>query len=640
MPRFRGIAAIAAACALVAGGFVGASQPAGASTNPAPWEPVATAETGTLALHGADGAQVFGGLVTDAPIAPYIVGTVLLHSGDQSSILEVCTPSPTLKPADWPCVALGSSAYPLTSGPSNIQQLSHSEPTYVGAEGDSLQSTILADYPNTSSVAGYASIYQLRLFTHDASDLPSSTYDAADIQVTPATGAFQVVYGDGVASKPGSALAVDTPGGSVQVMAPSGGVLSNVTNTDVGDLPKPLPPELTAPDGAIGYTVSGVSPSSTVSVTIHLTFHPAGYLFIDASGAFYNAGSLATITGDTVTLTIKDGGLGDDNAAANGVITDPGIPVQAPPTYVATVFTASSGSLTSGQSVTLTATVYFIGTSCPTTGTVTFFDLGDPTMTGQATTQIFTTPASAFVQGTGLFAGTVGCTVHTATTTLAVGLHLIEAEWTPSGFTTGFPGGSVLITVTAPTGCNAPGSSCTDPQPIQGNVPVGTIIISTPYTPSAPLNLGDLTLGVDPSSGVLEFSGTAPFHNISVTDTLAGGAGWTVMAQSSDLTDGTGHANGTIDSQNVGLTAVTGTPGPGFTSPVTITQNPAADPAVPPGAAAQPAGQQGLGLAPHLIASTPALGEGTYTMNGTLTINAPSSTEPNQFSGTITFTVS
>jgi hypothetical protein len=438
---------------------------------------------------------------------------------------------------------------------------------------------------------------------------------------------------------PGSSLQVTTAGGVVQVMDPSGAVLSGVTDTASAALPVSLPPELTAPDGAIGYTVSGIAAASTVSVTIHLTFQPAAYLLIDASGALYNAGSMAVINGNTVTLTIRDGGVGDDNRAINGVITDPGIPVQAPPNYVATVFTANAGSLTAGQAVTLTATVYFLGSGCPTSGTVTYFDLGDPTMTGQTTTQIFQASASTFQPGAGLFAGTIGCTVTTTTTSLAVGLHLIESEWTPSGFTTGLPGGSVLLTVTAPSACTSAGSSCTDPQNTQGTVPVGTLMITTPYTQSAPLNLGTLTLGIDPVTSVLEFTASGSFQNIVVTDTRAGGAGWSVMAQSSDLTDGTGHGNGIIDSQDVGLTGVTGVAGPGFAGAVTITQNPAADPAALPGAALLPAGDQGLGLTPHLIATTPGTGDGTYTLNGTLTLNAPSSTESGAYSGTIVFTV-
>ena len=59
------------------------------------------------------------------------------------------------------------------------------------------------------------------------------------------------------------------------------------------------------------------------------------------------------------------------------------------------------------------------------------------------------------------------------------------------------------------------------------------------------------------------------------------------------------------------------------------------EPAVAPGAS----GQQGLGEVPHTIA-TSTHGLGDETMNGTLEINAPISTEAGTFLGTITFTVS
>ena len=78
-------------------------------------------------------------------------------------------------------------------------------------------------------------------------------------------------------------------------------------------------------------------------------------------------------------------------------------------------------------------------------------------------------------------------------------------------------------------------------------------------------------------------------------------------------------------------------PGVGFSNAagnLTLASNPAADPAVAPAAT----GTAGLGGGAHTIA-TATQGVGSVTMNGTLTINAPTSTEAGTFKGTVTFTV-
>jgi hypothetical protein len=174
------------------------------------------------------------------------------------------------------------------------------------------------------------------------------------------------------------------------------------------------------------------------------------------------------------------------------------------------------------------------------------------------------------------------------------------------------------------------GGVCTDKQYIQATVPVGTLVINTPYDQAHPLDLGTLAL----SSDTTKFSGTATFDNIKVTDTRAGNLPWTISALASNLSDGAAHANSVINAQNVGLTGLTSTLGTGFTGTVTPTDNIAAN-AVAPG----DTGAAGLGgPTAHTVAHADH-GLGTVTVKGTLTLNAPSSTEPGLFTGTITFTV-
>ncbi len=234
----------------------------------------------------------------------------------------------------------------------------------------------------------------------------------------------------------------------------------------------------------------------------------------------------------------------------------------------------------------------------------------------------------------------------------SAGTHSITAVFTP-------PAGSTnLVAATSPDvdfSQDAPGTepcgdagvtsngSCCDVQTIQGTIPAGMLTISTPYTASAPLDLGTLTL--DPSGTY--FSGSTSFGSASggatsdilITDTRAGDLPWTAEAQASALSDGGSNPGSTINGQNVGLTALTVVPvtGNSFNTSVpnfTTIANPAAAPPLSP----MDSGTLGLGNAKHDFAQAQQ-GFGSVGLVGTLTLNAPSSTEAGLFKGTITFTI-
>lgn len=169
-----------------------------------------------------------------------------------------------------------------------------------------------------------------------------------------------------------------------------------------------------------------------------------------------------------------------------------------------------------------------------------------------------------------------------------------------------------------------------DAQPTSAASPTGSLAITTPYTPQSPLDLGTFVLD---SSGTM-FSATATFQNIAISDSRAGALGITATAQSSDMTSGS-H---TIDSQDLGLTNLVGsfTAGNGVQAgQVRMFDNPAANPAVAPNAS----GARGLGGGVAHIIATVSGGPGSFSMSGTLTVNAPSSTPAAVYTGTITFTV-
>ncbi|HEX9032450.1 MAG TPA: hypothetical protein VF834_11435, partial [Streptosporangiaceae bacterium] len=128
------------------------------------------------------------------------------------------------------------------------------------------------------------------------------------------------------------------------------------------------------------------------------------------------------------------------------------------------------------------------------------------------------------------------------------------------------------------------------------------------------------------------------FNGITVVDTQSGNLPWTVSAAASNLSDGTGHPNGVISGENVGLTNLAPVFVPGnaiVTGDVVITNQPAPLPPVGP----TDPGSAGLGGGPHVIATDSLQPDGTVGINGTVTLNAPTSTEAGIFTGTITFTI-
>jgi hypothetical protein len=436
---------------------------------------------------------------------------------------------------------------------------------------------------------------------------------------------------------PGAAAAVTAPDGIV-VTAPSGVSVVGSSITAAGALPAGW----TAPDGLLSYTLvfdqGQVPVGSSVTVTISgLDIIPQALISADKDGHLTDLTPQMTVPAGqtqapyTIELTLTDGGLGDEDGVANGQIVDPIVPaVPSPGLQVTSTGVSVSGSTVADQPVTWTATIGPpTGTSCPG-GSVQFTDelfQGSP---------VFTT-----VGPLPLDPGT--CSVSTTVNTLGAGFHVVTAVYTPPNNCTGSPFcgftaslGSVPYILTAPpTACDQDGSQCTDVQNVNATVPVGTLVINTPYTAASPLNLGTLELN---STGT-EFTSQVPFDDISVTDTRSGVGGantYTVSALATALTDGGTNPGSTINAENVGLTGVTSTPGIGFHGTVTTgAGNPAADPAVGP----TDTGHQGLGgPSPHTV-FTATGSTGTVTASGTLTLDAPTSTEAGLFTGTITFTV-
>ena len=208
---------------------------------------------------------------------------------------------------------------------------------------------------------------------------------------------------------------------------------------------------------------------------------------------------------------------------------------------------------------------------------------------------------------------------------------------------------SAVVSVTGP-GC----INCAGVQTV-ADLPAGMLSISTPYTAAAPLTVGTLELNstatfytasvpLDPGAADVPTAGTSPpdptFNGITIVDTQSSNLPWTLTAWSSALSDGGTSAQSLISGENVGLTGLTAVPVPGNSltaSDVTLIDQPAADPPVGPA----DTGSLGLGgQNAHVIVADTGQAEGTIGINGIITINAPLSTEPGTFGGTIVLTLS
>jgi hypothetical protein len=216
----------------------------------------------------------------------------------------------------------------------------------------------------------------------------------------------------------------------------------------------------------------------------------------------------------------------------------------------------------------------------------------------------------------------------------AVGPHPITATFVPAdpALLVGSTSLTVTHTATVPS-C----STCTDPQTVVVTVPVGTLSITTPYSPQNPFDLGTMALSADG----LRFSALADFpaagDRLTITDTRAGQQGWTASAGTTDFVNGANSING----QNLSLINVV----PDYIAGNalqfgSVTVNDVVSSTVN-GYAPGAGGSDGLKSPPANPFASAAAGNsvGTVDVRGVLKLIAPTSTPAGLYTATLTFTV-
>ena len=127
--------------------------------------------------------------------------------------------------------------------------------------------------------------------------------------------------------------------GQITVETLTGGTnLTDVTAlsaTDASVNQSGMPSGFAFTEGLVSYKVTGVAIGGTVQVSItYPSAIPAGSMVYKVDSAGFHEYTNAAISGNTITLTLTDGGSGDMDGVANGVIDDPvGVasPVSTPP---------------------------------------------------------------------------------------------------------------------------------------------------------------------------------------------------------------------------------------------------------------------------------------------------------------------
>jgi Big-like domain-containing protein len=612
----------------VAAGIVLSTGVAAYASTPT-WEPDATNEVGSIALYNASGVQVTGGNLTDSPIAAYAVGSANpLATTNINGVAKLNSAQPDpgqANPALWNTDQLsggaGSGNYPVTTAgaPAAVKNLPTTEPVVTGASGDLSVANFIDEFPNSdptglgctysATPAGctntnYENIYQLRIYTQDSTGTYSAKYDVADIMVTgqtyTGTGASRAVSG-GTWTQVYPGSTATTVGSSENPSVQGDNVTFTATEVEADGI--------THPAGSIQFTIDGSAAGTPQTVS-------AGGVatFATSSLAVGNHPVTATFTPTASGVTGSTGTLAGGQTVTKQLI------------GTTTTLSFDGHQTTANTATTLSGTVTAADSSIPA-GTVSFFD-------GTSVTPLNSSPITV----------TAGSYSWPDTAGFASGTHSVVAKFTPTDTTTYNASQSAPVNfftqgATAPV-CSQTGSQCTDVQNIQGEIPVGTLVISTPYSGTNVLDIGTLALD---STGD-EWTGNAPFKCITVTDATSSGAPFVASAQASTLT---GPGTNAISGENVGLTNLApaaapitcpdgSTPAQSYSKAVTPTNVPAATPVV---ASSTDPGTLGLGNAPHTILTGTAGGEGTSVYDGTITLNAPTSAQAGTYTGTVTFTV-
>jgi hypothetical protein len=247
-PLARRFAALTLATAVTAA-LVTATGPAQADGSTPPWEPDPSA-VGTITLYDASGNVITDGSTNTAPFAAYAVASDTLRAGDVQATVKAANPDPNSAPTSWFVDSPGGfTAYPVATGPANIQALSATHPVATGKATDLTLDDFYGEITHFTAT-GYTNVVQLRMFSANSLGNQSTAYATADLLLDPAAHTFTVEY-------PAAATLPDAP---TNVSASAVNAKATVT--------------WTAPSGSVdGYDVQYSSNNGATWTSASSSFH-------------------------------------------------------------------------------------------------------------------------------------------------------------------------------------------------------------------------------------------------------------------------------------------------------------------------------------------------------------------------------
>jgi hypothetical protein len=182
----------------------------------------------------------------------------------------------------------------------------------------------------TSSTTEYQTLDKTGPFSIGIGGLQAGTIYSYRVEVVPVIPPYWYMSSWGAGKNFTTGVATMTGTGAASFLSNSGSV-TKAAAVDESTLPLTGKPNVTFPHGLFEFTISDILPGSTVMVTLELPSPvPQGseYWKYDEVNGWTDVTSLmGDDDGDNIlTVTLTDGGLGDSDGMANGVIVDPGGP--------------------------------------------------------------------------------------------------------------------------------------------------------------------------------------------------------------------------------------------------------------------------------------------------------------------------
>jgi hypothetical protein len=285
------LAPLVAALLLTGPSAIGPRAASAATATPG-WEPDPNS-VGSITFTNASGAVISTGSLT-APMGAFVIASHAGRSGvDTKATLIGATPKSGVDSQLWATEQLSSSTtYSPTPAGMPAALGSTGLPVVTSSAGDETLAQYISDFPNTSAVAGYQNLYQIRLYTSGTS-ASGAMFDSTDVVVDTTAQTWTVVYPTNYGTLPTPSSSPSPSPSPTQSHSPSPSPRPTPSHSP-SPSPSPTPSPSPSPTPTPSPTASPSPTPSTSSGAVVAT---------DASGTQL-ASDPSLVAGDSVTLQV------------------------------------------------------------------------------------------------------------------------------------------------------------------------------------------------------------------------------------------------------------------------------------------------------------------------------------------------